>query len=278
MRSLLSANFARLKKSKVFWICTLFMAALGICVPLMYFKNSFEGYHASLDQGIFTTMMFIGIILSVFCSLYTGTEYSDGTIRNKIIIGHTRTAVYLSNLVTAVITGVGFCIAFTVTYICVGRPLLGGFTGDIRVLLAFFAAGLVATAAFSSIFTLIAMLCQNKAVTAITSVLLAFILLFGGQMISSRLDEPKMWDAYVYVDESGEIKTEDPVPNPNYISGTKRDIYEFLNDFLPGGQQIQFTQMQTPPNELPVLMLYSAIVIAGTTAAGVICFSKKDLK
>ena len=40
-----------------------------------------------IDNGFFGCALFIGIVMAVFCSLFIGTEYSEGTIRNKIIIG-----------------------------------------------------------------------------------------------------------------------------------------------------------------------------------------------
>ena len=50
-----------------------------------------------IDNGFFGCALFIGIVMAVFCSLFIGTEYSEGTIRNKIIIGQKRGTVYLSN-------------------------------------------------------------------------------------------------------------------------------------------------------------------------------------
>ena len=39
--------------------------------------------------------LFIGIILAVFCSLFIGTEHNDGTIRNKIIVGHEKSKLFI---------------------------------------------------------------------------------------------------------------------------------------------------------------------------------------
>ena len=34
----------------------------------------------------------------------------------------------------------------------------------------------------------------------------------------------------------------DDVPNPSYLRGTEREIYQFFNDFLPTGQAVNITQ------------------------------------
>lgn len=78
------------------------------------------------------------------------------------------------------------------------------------------------------------------------------------------------------MNESGQMKTEKAEPNPNYVSGTKRELYEFINEFLPGGQSFKIAQMSSESPER--LMIYSIVIIVLTTGAGVWIFKKKDLK
>ena len=84
MSRLLAAGFTRLKKSKIFWLLMVMMFALGIFFPVSQY-NSMQKYNTSgtLDSPFFSHVMFMGILTAVFCSLFIGTEYSDGTIRNK---------------------------------------------------------------------------------------------------------------------------------------------------------------------------------------------------
>ena len=37
--------------------------------------------------------------------------------------------------------------------------------------------------------------------------------------------------------------------NPHYLTGIKRDIYEFLNDFLPGSQMLQIAEQEIDVSE-----------------------------
>jgi len=98
--------------------------------------------------------------------------------------------------------------------------------------------------------------------------------------IQNKLDGPEYYEDYdyVYTDEEGNIHEEhiDREKNYNYVDGTKRKVYEFLYDFLPGCQMLQITQ-QNPenPERLPI---YSFSIIVVTTACGIFFFRRKNLK
>lgn len=276
MNKLLAANFSRLKKDKVFWICMIFMAGLGIFLRVIsYMSMKRTGYIVPLDRNFFFHSTFIPIISSAFCSLFVGTEYSDGTIRNKIIVGHTRISIYLSNLIVCAAANFLFCTIYLAASLAVGIPLLGFFQTDVKFIFVLALDIFVMSLAFSAIFTLISMLCQNRAITAVICIFSAFIFLFIGSYIYSKLLEPEMYEPYSYT-VNGEITAGDTEPNPNYIGGTQRKIYEFLYDFLPGGQAIQLADMTTV--HLWQLPLYSFIFTILCTGFGLVFFRKKDLK
>ena len=65
------------------------------------------------------------LIQAPFLSVYLGTEFSEGTIRNKLVAGHSRPAVYLSNLILCAIAGVLLCLGYIAAVLAVGLPLLG---------------------------------------------------------------------------------------------------------------------------------------------------------
>ncbi|MGY3662454.1 MAG: hypothetical protein ACXAHE_00930 [Roseburia sp. 1XD42-69] len=49
--------------------------------------------------------------------MFLGTDYSDGTIRNKLTVGHTRTNIYLANLIVTFAAGLLImCVWFIGTY------------------------------------------------------------------------------------------------------------------------------------------------------------------
>lgn len=133
---------------------------------------------------------------------------------------------------------------------------------------------LVLSVTFASLFTLVAMLSQNKAIIAVACILFSFGLLFAGAMCNRMLDAPKTIPAYS-IGENGE-NTAQEMENPKYLDGTKREIVQFIYDVNPGGQAIQCSTMQVV--NLTRLPIYSLVIVILTTGAGVWIFKKKDLK
>ena len=252
-----------------------FMFVIGIASPLLRYRDMKQsGYINNLDNGFFMCALFIGIILAVFCSLFIGTEHNDGTIRNKIIVGQKRETIYLSNMVTCSIIAITMCIVFFVPYLSVGIPLLGFFVADMKMIVMIGITVLVLSVTFASLFTLVAMLSQNKAIIAVACILFSFGLLFAGAMCNRMLDAPKTIPAYS-IGENGE-NTAQEMENPKYLDGTKREIVQFIYDVNPGGQAIQCSTMQVV--NLTRLPIYSLVIVILTTGAGVWIFKKKDLK
>ena len=54
--------------------------------------------------------------------------------------------------------------------------------------------------ALASIFTLVSMLNQNKALSAVICILGLFVLLIAGIMINNQLSMPEYYDEYAYID------------------------------------------------------------------------------
>lgn len=274
MSKLLSAGFIRLRKDKIFWIALIFMFGAGVFFPVMrYIDMQKSGYINNIDNGFFACALFIGVVMAVFCSLFIGTEYSDGTIRNKVVIGQKRTSIYLSNLIICALVSVVMCAAFFIAYLCIGIPSLGFFEMDIKQVLLFTLAVFVLAIAFASIFTLISMLNHNKAITAVVCILLAFLLLFAGAQFNKMLNEPETNMGLMMTDNGQEYQE---IPNPNYLEGGERKVVQFLYDFVPGGQALQCVSLEA--NNITVLPAYSLIIIVLTTGFGVFFFKKKELK
>ena len=95
-----------------------FMAAMDYISTLQY-----GDYEAQITNVLFIYPLVAAILIPAFVSLFVGTEYSDGTIRNKMIIGHTRAGIYLSDLIVCSTAGLGFCISYIIGVFAAGLPL-----------------------------------------------------------------------------------------------------------------------------------------------------------
>lgn len=277
MNQLLYANFSRLKKDIFFRIGVLFLFAMGILMPLSLFSNMKKyGYPIPLESGYCFYVLFMAIFSSVFCSLFIGTEYNDGTMRNKLIAGHSRIAVYFSFLIVSITAVFLMCLAYLVSSLCTGIPLLGFFSdAAFPVVLRHVGAIFILAVAFTAICTAVAMLCQNKATTATVCILGVFLLLFLGVYIHARLEEPEYYETYYLEAEEAIEENTSLTPNPSYISGTKRQVYEFLHDFLPGNQAVQLSSLSAV--HLWKMSFYSLLIAVAATGTGIYIFYQENI-
>lgn len=278
MSKLLYANFARLRHEKSFWVILLGMAAIGMYLPVQSLRSMqrFPEYVIPLENSFTVYIPLVVIFSAAFCSLYIGTEYSDGTIRNKVIVGHKRTDIYLANLIVCFAAECLMCMAFIAANICVGVPLLGFFKCGLGIILGYAGCALVLCTAVTSVYTLVAMLSQNKSVTAVVCTLGIVFMIFGGAYINSMINEPEVYEEYIYIDSDGNVTESEAMVNPNYISGTKRMVYEFLNEFLPGNQTVLL--WQGIAEHLWRMSLYSGVIAVTVTGGGIFFFHREDIR
>ena len=276
MRRLLRANFSRLLKNKLFWILISIELFMGGLFPVLHYMDNIDEKSAwTMDSTIFIYSLFVPLMVSLLTALFIGSDYSDGTMRNKLIAGQVRRNIYAANLVVNMEAAFLLCFAFWISHICIGTPLLGWFVSDAKKILGYLLVTLAMVAACVAIFTLISMLCSNKAYSVAGCILIIFMLLFVGVRITAALNEPEMYDAYSYMSEGVTVQ-EDETPNPNYVSGVKRQIYNFLNEFLPGGQMLKLSNMNA--EHLGRYAVYDGIIFAFVTGGGILSFRRKDLK
>lgn len=278
MNRLLSASFSRLWRNKIFWLCMGGMLIYAVAYMLYSSQRPYSrtGEAYPLEHYYFQILLYIGFFFAAVTSMLLGTEYSDGTMRNKLIAGHTRTHVYLANLIISyvanlLIMGVGL------TGALVGVPALGFFTFGAANLVGYFLICVLLVAAYSAINTFIAMLSSNKTMTVLVSLALTLGLLLCASMLYNALEAPETISTLSGVTISGgEPIVGEKVPNPDYIGGAMRSVFQMLMDILPTGQGANLAFLQI--ERANTMMLSSAAVTVGVTAVGIVLFRRKDLK
>ena len=269
MLKLLRADFFCLRRSRTFWLCT---AAAFVLSSAYMLQVSVENLH-TLDELLLQTLPFLPILHAVFVSLFLGLEYQDGTLRNKLIVGHSRAHVYLSRLAVGITGCFGILLAWALS-MPVGIARFGWFASPVRTLLGEAAVILLLTAALAAILTMLSTLLTNRAVSASAAMLLMLGLLVLASVLYNALCEPEMGSSVV-ITASGFVPGES-IPNPSYVGGTLRTVYRFIVDARPTGQSILLANGE---RERPLLSLSASAVLAVLcSAVGMAAFRRKNLK
>lgn len=216
--------------------------------------------------------------IATVVSLFVGSEYSDGTIRNKVVVGHHRASVYLSLLLTSLFAETLLILVWTAAYLIPGVILMEH-AHPLWVYLCLYLAMFLELAVFSAIFTLLTMTLGNKAGSAVVCILCALLLVMQGIVVKSMLEEPEYYSPGIIISDDGTMTMEgEPEPNPNDIpeGSPKRAFYNFLMDFMPGGQALQISAYAA--DNLSKICLYDIGWLVVLTGAGVLIFRQKDLK
>lgn len=280
MADLLRAGFARLWRAPIFWLGVVFMGGYGSIVCWDVYESMLGGYADYFDGYTMYDLCRYHCLMTeflppVFCALFLGTEYEHGVIRNKLIAGKTRPAVYLSSLVLSLAACFLMIAAYFLPVVCVGPFFTEGLgmTGGMLVLIV--AGELLMAAALCGLCTLGSMLISRKAVLAVTLLLAALAGLAVGGHVESRLAEQEYFQG-IMMTEEGELVGAEGIENPGFLTGTKREVYQFVADFLPTGQALLYNfDMVVHPWRM---CLYSLLILTASTAGGLLAFRRKDLK
>lgn len=276
MRKLLSANFSRLCRSKIFWAEIVLTMLLSVFVVIANYSPEVQATENRLylEDVFFITYQILGFILAAGISLIVGSEYSDGTIRNKLIVGKTRAQIYFANFIGSVVSSCAVLVVHGAITFGIGYFLWGNFTLEAEQISAALLSALLICFVYSGLFVSISMNCSNKAVTAVVSLLLVLGLTYLAGSIGNSLMEPQMtYDSITYT--ANAVLYGNKIPNPSYISGAQRTLYELLYDLLPTGQLLQIYSFDFARcTRWPV---FSTMLFILITTAGYLIFRKKNI-
>lgn len=275
MLKLLRAGFARLWKDKVFWLCVVW--AIGCSAYSMQWMPHTDVAGTSLvdnaREGYFDVALVTWFACAVFVSMFLGKDYAFGTIRNKLVVGHRRVGVYLSNFVLCLVGNLMIMLgwllggAFVAFYI--GIPSRQ-FMLELLVIA-------LCTASFTALLVWLNMAFANCAAMVVISLLLLLGLVLTSAPLVSQLDEPASYASDYFVTADGELQLNHFEQNPDYLSGTERQVYQFMVDALPTGPLHQLAS----DAKLAGYTVPAAAAVCETllfTAAGCAVFEKKNLK
>lgn len=275
MRNLFSVGLFRMVRSKLFYILLALTALVMVYVYYNTYRLQLGPDFSQLDLYFFQFINANIVSAAVFCPLFLSSEYGDGALRNKLMVGRTRPQIYLANLAVNCLYGTAACLAAVVTGLCVGVPLLGWFqnAGPGKILLYVLLA-LATTWVCAALYTFLSMVVASRGVAITLCILLAFGLILLGQYLYLALSQEEVVTTFFYTD-TGEMAVSEQ-PNPAYLTGFARQVYQFFYELTPGGQAYQILGMSA---QSPLRLLgYSGLVFVLVTGLGLAIFQKKDVK
>lgn len=282
MGKLLSANFARLRRDRLFWGLVTGMILLGAYTVLHRWWIYWDLQPDRLSQArlswfeFFAFMQYIGPAMAVLTAFFQGTEHSDGTLRTKLVVGCTRWEVYLAFFVSVAGTALVLALVCIAVVLVLGIPLLGPpRLENVPYLLEGLIGSLATCLAFSAVFTVVGMNCSRSAHAAVICLVGLIAAEWLVNYLVSALHAPA-FNAFQNWDPVLGMYTETTIPNPEYVGGLRRTLYQFLYEFLPSGQASQYAAMDSMH---PSRMAVYAVLFSGlSTMAGFQLFRRKDLR
>lgn len=289
MIKLLRANLLRISKSVTFWI----FVALYTLYPIIIALIEIQTYEPitsdkmlSLNYGVeFFPMQ--GVIIALLCSILFNADFSNGTLRNKVIIGLSRSKIYLTNLLTMIIISLGLSVIYIIIFFALGMPLLGKFTSSASTIIWMIVDGSLMLIAYSAIMTLIVMTCKNP----IASLIISALVITLGALLSYYMDY------IVSIPEVITTLSENQfgetiwvqIPNENVPSQAVKAFCRFITDLLPSGQSFQLSSIgYTHGWTMDMysrgglhywqMALYSLGIIGATSGIGILIFKKNNIK
>lgn len=260
MRKLLSVNLVQLLRDKIFWAALAFMAiSTAILVVSTYNMVSFYGYDPgewTAEASMFCMLPGLGIINAIWLHLLIGNDFDQGTIRNKLICGHRRSAIFFSHWLTAAI---GSLLLLAVS-LSIGTMLSGylfrTFTYGATAIAWFYLCCALLTIAYSAISVVLAMNIGHKASSVVCGMLVMLALSICASIVGTLLSDLRS-------------TTWEPVT-------LKDHLVLFVYDLLPSGQCMQINNLMFEhAGRWP---LYSLLLIVIVTGIGYLLFKRKDIK
>ena len=288
MYKLLNASFYRLRKNKIFLGLVILTIIIAVFMLVSEYLNNIK-YSSVFGISSNTTdillMKFINIIgflIAIFTSLFVGAEYSDGTIRNKIVAGHSKKNIYLSNLIVSILVGIFLELIYLIVISIFSIPIFGLVQMNFSQLAVILLDIIMIIIVYSSIFNFIALICSNITISTVSSLLLILIMFVIDMLLSPTANSTEYIQKNIVMDEKGNV-TYEVVKNEDYPGKLVQTICKTISNFNPVSQAIEISGNKINMNEedfnnMKVYPLYSLGLIIIITAIGIYLFNIKELK
>lgn len=247
MHRLTKSNIYRLLNFKPFWIT---LIIINITQALLSFTLVNQG-NVPIEFTLFLSLIIVGLLSPFYLSIFYGIEYSDGTMRNKIIAGFNRSTIYLGSLVIGIIATSALYFSSLLVGLSFSMKTNIFLHNNIYHYLFVCIVGWLTCITISTIFNLIGTLCMSKSKASITSIITTLVLFISGMI------------CYSLYGQSSELVF-------------SNHLFQFLFDINPFVHGIQLLSVNVI--DICKIGIYSIITIFIINSLGLYQFVKKDMK
>lgn len=274
MKQLLKADLRRFFKDKLFLVSLIVIGIFAIITPLLFKliasisinSDIFVGteldinefFNAkSLSLNCFNLSSDVGFILTIFLTILICKDFSYGTIRNKVVSGHTRHNIYLSSLITSIIFLVALILGYYLLNLGVSLCLFPFANGDLssKEIGIYIVSILLELLIYIAVASFI-----NMLVFIFKSPVLPIVIFLGLIFLASIL---VMVNSFM-VDESAATY--------KFITWLIKIVPSLQSSSL-----LSFNESTTFKDIYPILVS-NVIYIGGSIPLGILIFNKSDLK
>ena len=286
MYKLINANLFRLRKNIIFWLFII----ISICTDafiIFHYKSTIklnETYinMVTLDEIINKFIVILGLFIAIFVSLFIGREYSDGIIRNKIVAGHSRTSIYLSNLATCVIVGIIVEIIHLAIILLVGTYIFGKLQMSVSKLILLIVSSTLIIVLYTSIYIFITMIFSEITISTVVCIFLFIAMYIISGSVSATVHATP-YNTTSFIDEQGIEHVINMNTNFNYPSEVKVKFARAIYFSLPTGNALEldyktFDKMNQVDSSIKLIPFYTSVSIIIVNVMGIYLFNKKELK
>lgn len=266
MARILSANLFRLRKSRMFraaLLLTLLITAAGV---LLGSDAGDTPESVSLADAPLAHMA--GAAVTV---LFIGTDNTQNTVRNKLIVGSRRREIYAANMLTSAIICCSVNSAWLIGGLA-GVPMIGWWKMSPASAATYILISMLCSAAFGAVAALFAMMMRRRSAAIVSVFAAALTLLIAADAVYHRLSANK--EALSATNIDGEIVFE-LIENPAYADGAQRAAFELALSVNPLGVSVALSNCDL---DKPIVSItgtaFAAIFVCSLGAA---LFGRRDL-
>lgn len=314
IKTLFRADLTRVCKSKFTWISVLLICLLAIMGAFSAVTSGaihietieedlgtayWEIAVASPLMSIMPADLIIALCIAVFTAFLIGTDFSDKTIRNKVVCGYSKKHIFLSYMLVSFLYAIFLCLIYliimlaTFAFLCFSHTL---YVKDVikcfASILPRFISGAIGLAA---IILLVCFIVRSRRKAVVVSIIVA-LALYGIDvgLVMSHFVEPL--NDYLF-DESGMLVLDEDgenilVPNEYRLSDTEYATSAIISRINPYSQLSGMTNyfLKAAENDkfvyyglldwypdINVYQLYPLVWVAVSVAGCLVLSKKEDL-